>query len=150
MSFKWRLDRVLEIKRKDEQHKRALAAEIANKLVKSRNELTEKQQRLELLMRKISSERPLDKLQHQQLFIESSKADDSEIVNIKNIISEFERDQQRITKEIIEAKSFVERLEKLRQKAYEEYMTKQSKAEQNELDESFNIRLIKNMSELQV
>ncbi|MCK5000497.1 MAG: hypothetical protein KAS23_13225 [Anaerohalosphaera sp.] len=141
--FKWRLDRILEIKRKDEQLKRSEAADIAQKLEMTRKQLLDKQDSLKRLMDRINCQNPKERFQHQQIFINSSQADDNDIQIIKNSISALEQQKIQKIQEIIEAKSFVERLEKLRQKNYEQFLIEQNKIEQSELDENYNRRFTK-------
>ena len=149
-NFKWRLDRILQIKGKDQQLKRAQAAEIADILARTRSILLDKQKKLETLINSINCQNPIDRFQNQEIFINSSQADDQAIQKLSNDIANLEQQHRQKTKEVIEAKAFVEMLAKLRQKAYEKFVIEQNKIEQNDMDENFNLRLAKTLVEQKI
>ncbi len=145
--FRWRLDRVLEIKMKEEKAKQAELADIMYQLAQTRVQLLQKQRVLAGLLNEIKAKRPKDKLRSQQIFLESSEANDNMIRHIQKKVSQFEQEEARRTTELMEIKASIKKLQKIRQKAYDVFIAEQNRRQQNELDENFGLRIIRGRSQ---
>ena len=104
--FIWRLQRVLDIRIKEEQKKTAELIKITDKLATTRGELLIRKKRLENI-----------------------------INNLKEILSQIEMQQKEKIKEVIKVRISKEGLERLRSEAKRQFIKEQDKQEQKELDE---------------
>lgn len=133
--FVWRLQRVLEIKAKEEQTKRAELLAITEKLAETRGELLTQQRILEEIISDITSENPRKRLGEQEFFLKYSATNDNLIKKLRNKASKLESQQRKKIIEVLKAKRFKEGLEKLRTEAKMKFIKEQEKLEQKELDE---------------
>ena len=67
--FEWRLQRVLDIKKKEEQTKRTELLELTEKLASARSELLFQKKILENLITEISTQKSRERLKRQELFL---------------------------------------------------------------------------------
>jgi flagellar biosynthesis chaperone FliJ len=137
--FVWRLQRVLEIKTKEEQTKRAELLELTEKLAKTRGELLRQQRILEDIISEITGENPRKRLGEQEFFLKYSATNDELIKKLKNKASNLESQQRKKIIEVLRVKRFKEGLEKLRAEAKSKFIKEQEKLEQKELDEGATI-----------
>ena len=133
--FVWRLQRVLDIKKKEEQKKRAELFELTEKLAQTRGELLVHKKLLEDIINGLAGENPKKRLSKQEFFLRHSAASDEQIKKLKEKISELESQQKEIIAEVLKLRRFKEGLEKLRVEAKTQFIKEQEKLEQKELDE---------------
>ena len=133
--FVWRLQRVLEIKAKEEQTKRAELLAITEKLAETRGELLTQQRILEDIISDITGKKPRKRLGEQEFFLKYSTTNDNLIKKLRNKASKLETQQRKKIIEVLKAKRFKEGLEKLRTEAKMKFIKEQEKLEQKELDE---------------
>ena len=145
--FAWRLQRVLNIKTKEEQVKKAELLKLTERLMQRRGELLMQKRVLEDIIRNLSEKEPDKRLNKQELFLRSSKRNDEIIKKIKKKVSELDLQQREKTAEFLKLKRFKEGLEKLREEAKIRFITEQEKLEQKELDESATIGFTRKMRE---
>ncbi len=139
--FHWRLDRILEIKMKEEQIKQAVLAETTYHLAQVRVQLLRRQQILAGLLKDIRKKPANEKLDSQKIFLENSKANDDEIRQIQKKVQQLQQQEAEKTSELIDIKRYIKKLQKIRQKACDAFLVEQRKLQQNELDENFGIRV---------
>jgi len=137
--FVWRLQRVLDIKTKEEQAKRAELLALTEKLAEARGELLTQQNILRNIISRISEERPNKRLGKQEFFLKCSATSDALIKRLKE--KERKLGSQQIEKiaEVLKIRRFKEGLEKLRTDAKREFIRSEEKLEQKELDEGATI-----------
>lgn len=133
--FVWRLQRVLDVKTKLEQKKRAELLEITEKLAKTRGELLARRKILQDIIDGLSKENPGKRLGKQEFFLRHSTASDEQIKKLKSRASELELQQKEKIDEVLKIRRFKEGLEKLRAEAKREFIKEQERLEQKELDE---------------
>ena len=133
--FVWRLQRVLDIKKKEEQKKRAELFELTEKLAQTRGELLIRKKMLEDIINGLTGENPKKRLSKQEFFLRHSAASDEQIKKLKDKISELESQQKEIIAEVLKLRRFKEGMEKLRVEAKTQFIKEQEKLEQKELDE---------------
>jgi len=143
--FVWRLQRVLEIKTKEEEKKRGELLEITEKLAQRRAELITQQRILEDIITEICGEKPKQRLGKQEFFLRYSAASDEQIKILQKKISQLEQQQREKITEVIKAKRFKEGLERLRTEAKMQFIYEQEKLEQKELDENATVSFARNM-----
>ncbi|MBW8039403.1 MAG: hypothetical protein FVQ85_05335 [Planctomycetes bacterium] len=133
--FVWRLSRVLNIKRKEEQKKRVELLEITQKLAQKRGELMIQKRILENIIDSLTQEHPKSRLGKQEFFLRCSTTNDELIDKLESKVNEIETQQKEKVAEVLKVKRFKEGLEKLRVKAKTQFIKEQEKLEQKELDE---------------
>lgn len=133
--FAWRLQRVLDIKRKEEQTKRAHLLAITEKLAQNRGGLQMQKILLKNLINDISQQDPKTRLSKQEFFLRCSDTNNKVIKKLENMISSLEKQQKEGIAEVIKIRRFKEGMEKMRDDAKSEFIKEQEKHEQKESDE---------------
>ena len=140
--FSWRLQRVLDVKIKEEQKVRSELFALTQRLARKRGELLRQQEILEQIINAIKVN-PERRINDQEFFLRHSTTNDRQIKKIKEIIKELEIQQRAKIQEVMKIRKFKEGLEKLRIEAKEQFMKEQSKYEQKELDEAATVSFIR-------
>lgn len=138
--FKWRLQSVLEVKKKQEQLKRVELFELTEKLDQLRGELVRQKKILSDSIDNLAKESPKSRLEKQGFFMTHAKANDEVIRGIGTSINEMEIQREEKIAEVMELKKITEGLSKLRAKAEREFVVEQEKLEQKESDEMTTCR----------
>ena len=141
--FVWRLQRVLEIKKKEEQKVRAELFLLTEKLANARGELLSRQKMLENIINGLAGENPKRRLGEQEFFLRYSTASDERIKKLKDKMNALESQQREKIAEVLEARRFKEGLERLRVEAKMQFIKEQEKLEQKELDEGATISFVR-------
>jgi flagellar protein FliJ len=138
--FAWRLQRVLDVKAKQEQIKTQELFVITDKLAQARSSLLAQQQILRDILESIANEKPADRLSKQEFFLKNSAATDELIKKLKASIRELEVKQKEKVAEVLKLRRFKESLERLREQARKKYIEAEEKLEQKQLDETSTLR----------
>lgn len=133
--FVWRLQRVLDIKEKEEQLRRIELFRLTEQLAAKRGELLMRQRVLQDLLEEIRKARSAERLSTQEFFLRRVAVDDEQIRRLKEDIAALEVRHKKKTAEVLAARQLKEGLEKLRTQAKEQYIREQERLEQRELDE---------------
>jgi flagellar FliJ protein len=133
--FIWRLQRVLEIKKKEEQKTRAELFGLTERLAQTRGELLVRQKMLESIIEGLTEGDPKKRLGEQEFFLRYSNTSDEQIRKLKNKINDLESQQRDKIAEVLKIRRFKEGLEKLRVEAKIQFIKEQEKLEQKELNE---------------
>jgi flagellar FliJ protein len=141
--FVWRLQRVLEIKKKQEQKTRAELFELTERLAQKRGELLARQKMLESIIEELTESNPKNRLGEQEFFLRYSAASDEQIKRLKENVNELESQQREKIAEVLKVRKFKEGLEKLRVEAKMQFIKEQEKFEQKELDEGATISFVR-------
>jgi len=137
--FVWRLQRVLDIRKKEEKKKRTELIQLTEKLAATRSELLIKKNILEEIIHNLCKENKKQRIAKQELFLTYSKTNNEYIKKLNKIICELELQQKEKIDELLRIKKIKEGLERLRADAKAQYIKEQEKYEQKELDEGANI-----------
>jgi flagellar FliJ protein len=137
--FVWRLQKVLDIKVKEEQLKQMELFRLTEALAEKRSELLLRQQTLRAIMSDIAKDRSSGRLEAQEFFLKHAATNDQIIEKLRDQIKELENQRQEKTAEVLATKRFREGLEKLRAEAKEQFIQKQEKLEQKEMDDRTTI-----------
>ena len=137
--FVWRLQRVLDIKTKEEQAKKAQLVELTEKLVRVRSELLTQKMILDNLISDLTGESPKTRLGKQEFFLKCSKTNSEVIEKLKEKVSELESARRQKNDEVLKVKRFNEGLEKLRVEAKTQFIKEQEKLEQKDADETATV-----------
>ncbi len=144
--FVWRLQRVLDIKKKQEQKTRAELLELTGKIAQRRGELLAKQMILEDIINGLIAEEPKKRLGKQEFFLRYSVASNEQIKKLKDKVSELESQQREKIAELLKVKRFKEGLERLQAEAKIQFIKEQEKLEQKELDEGATVSFVRKKS----
>ena len=137
--FVWRLQRVLDIKAREEQTKRVELLELTGKLARTRGELLMQQRILEDIIDALARKNPQKRLGEQEFFLKCSVTSDEQIKKLKNKVSKLESQQRQKIAEVLKVRRFKEGLERLRTEAKIQFIKEQEKLEQKELDEGATV-----------
>jgi flagellar export protein FliJ len=139
-TFAWRLQRVLDVKGKEEQLKQTELFRLTEALAAKRGELLVRQRALRDLMTEIGTGRTAGRVRSQEFFLRHAVGDDDHIRRLQQEIASLEAQRNDKTAEFLAVRRFKEGLEKLRAQAYEEFLREQDRFEQRELDDKSTIR----------
>jgi flagellar FliJ protein len=137
--FVWRLQRVLDIKTKEEQVKKAELIKMTEKVVQARNNLLAQKRILDTIIDDLRGQHPKKRLSKQEFFLRCSVTNDAIIKELQEKLSELESAQKQKIAEVLKIRRFKKGLEKLQAQAKERYIKEQEKLEQKELDERTTI-----------
>ncbi len=141
--FVWRLQRVLEIKKKEEQKTRAELFELTERLAQTRGELFARQKMLENIIEGLTEVNPKKRLGEQEFFLRYSTTSDEQIRKLKDKKNGLESQQRDKIAEVLKVRRFKEGLERLRVEAKVQFIKEQEKLEQKEMDESATISFVR-------
>jgi flagellar biosynthesis chaperone FliJ len=147
--FAWRLQKVLDIKSKQEQLKRNELFQIAEQLAAKRGELLLRRRVLQNLAAEVKGHESPARLNAQEFFLRHAAADDARIRRLREEIAALEVRHKEKTAEVLALRRFKEGLEKLREQAKEDYIREQERLEQKDLDEGTTIAFARNESSMQ-
>ncbi|NLH40854.1 MAG: hypothetical protein GX448_03355 [Planctomycetes bacterium] len=133
--FVWRLQRVLDIKAKEEQLRRTELFRLTELLTAKRGELLMRQRILDGLLADIRNDRSPERLNSQAFFLQRVAVDDERIRKLKEEIAGLEVRHKEKAAEVLAVRRFKEGLEKLRAQAQDDYVREQERLEQKELDD---------------
>lgn len=141
--FVWRLQRVLDIRKKEEQKARAELLELTERLAQTRGELLMQQKMLEDIINGLTGENPKKRLGKQEFFLKFSAASDEQIKKLEDKVKELELQQRDKIAEVIKLRRFKKGLEKLRTEAKMQFIKEQEKLEQKQLDEGYIVSFVR-------
>ena len=141
--FVWRLQRVLDIRKKEEQKARAELLELTERLAQTRGELLMQQKMLEDIINGLTGENPKKRLVKQEFFLKFSAASNEQIKKLKDKVNELELQQRDKIVEVLKLRRFKEGLEKLRTEAKMRFIKEQEKLEQKQLDEGATVSFVR-------
>lgn len=144
--FVWRLQKVLDIKTKEEQLKRMELFRVTEALAMKRSELLMRQRILRELMAEITRDPSAARLGMQEFFLNNANTDDQIIRRLNAEIHDLEVKQKEKTAEVLAAKRFKEGLEKLRAEAKTRFIEEQERLEQKEMDDRTTVAFARNES----
>jgi flagellar FliJ protein len=141
--FVWRLQRVLDVKKKEEQVKKMELLRLTEKLTQKRSELLIEKRILQDIIKELSRKNPRERLGEQELFLKHSKTANDLIRKLEEQARELELQQRQKIAEVVKLRRFREGLEKLRAQAKANFIREQEKLEQKELDEMAAIGFVR-------
>jgi len=147
--FTWRLQRVLDIKEKQEQKARARLIELTEKLAEARGGLLSWQKMLEEIVHGLAEENPKKRLGGQEFFLRHSAASDEQIKRLKNKVHTLELEQQDKIAEVLRLRKFKQGLEQLRAETKRQFIKEQEMLEQKEMDERAGVSFVRKARSLE-
>lgn len=144
--FVWRLQRVLDIKAKEEEIKKAELLKLTEKLTQKRTELLVQKGILNEIIARLADTEPQKRLAEQELFLKNCVATDNLVKQLKEQVKQLEIEQKEMVAEVLKLRRFKEALERLREQAKMEFIREQEKLDQKELDEMATVRFAREMN----
>lgn len=141
--FVWRLQRVLDIRKKEEQKARAELLELTERLAETQGELLVRRKMLEDIINGLTGENPKKRLGKQEFFLKFSAASDEKIKKLEDKVKELELQQRDKIAEVIKLRRLKEGMEKLRTEAKMRFIKEQEKLEQKQLDEGSIVSFVR-------
>ncbi|MCP4613802.1 MAG: hypothetical protein GY845_34365 [Planctomycetes bacterium] len=141
--FVWRLQRVLDIRTKEEQKARAELLKLTKKLAETKSELLTWRKMLEEIIKGLAARNPKKRLGRQEFFLRYSAASDEQIKKLENMVTELESKQREKIAEVLKLRRFKEGLEKLRVEAKIQFINEQEKLDQQQLDEGATVLFVR-------
>ena len=141
--FVWRLQRILDIKEKEEQKKRAELFELTNKIIEMQGELLIQQRMLEDIINGLAEENPKTRLGKQEFLLRYSATNDEQINKLKNQIRQLESQQKEKVAEVLKVRRFKQGLERLRIEKKRRFIQEQERLERKEFDESAQVSFVR-------
>jgi flagellar FliJ protein len=141
--FVWRLQRVLDIRIKEEQKARGDLLKLTEKLAQTQSELLAWRKMLEEIINDLSMENPKKRLGRQEFFLRYSAESDDRIKTLEEKVKELESRQRDKIAEVLELRRFKEGLEKLRTQAKMQFIKEQEKLDQQQLDEGATVGFVR-------
>lgn len=133
--FVWRLQRVLGIRKKEEQKARVELLELTERLAQTRGELLVQWRVLEDIINGLIGENSENRLGRQEFFLRYSAATDEQIKKLEEKVSKLELQQRDKIAEVIKIRRLKEGMERLQTEAKMRFIAEQEKLEQKQLDE---------------
>jgi flagellar biosynthesis chaperone FliJ len=141
--FVWRLQRVLDIKEKEEQRARAELFELTERLAETRGELLIRQQMLEDIVNGLTKKSPKERLGQQEFFLRYSATSNEQIKKLKDKVHMLETQQREKIVEVLKLRRFKQGLERLRVEKKKQFIREQEMLEQKELDERAGVSFVR-------
>lgn len=141
--FVWRLQRVLDVKEKQEHKARAELFKLTERLVEARGELLMQQKILEDIASGLTRQNPKKRLGHQEFFLKHSVTSDELIRKLKEKVQALEVEQREKVAEVLRLRRFKQGLERLREETKRQFIRDQERLEQKELDERAGISFVR-------
>ncbi len=131
---------MLDVKKKEEQMRKAELIATTQKLTNARTQLLAQLRVLDGIMDELSQAPTASRLVRQEFFLKHSAGTDEQVRRIRTSIHELEQQRSRQAQTLRQVRRFREGLEKLRAKAEKRFFEQQDRIEQKNLDEMATIR----------
>jgi flagellar biosynthesis chaperone FliJ len=143
--FVWRLQRVLELKARQEEMLKAELMLLGQKLASARFELLSRKNRRDTVLADVSSLEPARRLERQKTLFNDLSFLDEQIAKAQVSIRELESKRKTKMQEVLAARRFRMSLEKLRESAKDDYNVDFKRFEQDMLDETASMALARDL-----
>ncbi len=133
--FVWRLQRLLDIKIKQEDAKRSELVIVTEQALSVRSAIMVRKAAMRKLLRDLSEKDGQERLSEQELVLKYIHVSEAEIVNLELRLLELETERQKKLEEIMKIRKFRKGLERLRANSKAEFVKEQEWLEQKDLDD---------------
>ena len=132
--FIWRLQRLLDIKIKQEGAKRGELVAVTEQAVAVRSQIMVQRVALRKMLAELSQKKAKQRLSEQEFFLKYAHVSDKAIKRLEEELAELEKVRQAKIKEIMKIRRYRKGLEKLRAEARAEFQKEEQRYEQKESD----------------
>ena len=137
--FKWRLQRLLDIKEKKETAMRAELVTVTEQAVAVRSKIILEKSLLRQMFVELGQKEAKERLDEQEIVLKYSHVRDERIRRLKLELAELEQKRKEKIQEIMKIRKFRKGLERLRADAKVEFVREQESYLQKELDDRSNM-----------
>ena len=145
--FKWKLQRLLDVRSRQEELKKAQLLALVQNIVQVRQNLLMRQAKLRQMFAELAQQQAPERLRQQPLALTAVAFADERIKSLKKQLEELETRRTAVMAEVLKLRRFRKSLEKLQAIAKEEYELETKKIEQQYLDETANVAFARAMLE---
>jgi flagellar protein FliJ len=139
----WRLQRVLDVRIKQEEAKKAELMEITQRLMAARQAVIVKHAAMRSILMELSRKDARTRMEEQPTVVKHMTFSEEELRKLKKRAEEIEMERRKKSDEMLEARQARKVMEKLQEKAKAEYAKTVSALEQKELDELAGGRFVR-------
>ena len=139
--FVWRLQRLLDIKIKQEESMRAELVAITEQAVSLRGRIMMQKTILRRMLAEMEQKEGSQRLAEQEFFFKYAHISDERIKQLEEQLAGVEKLRREKIKELMVIRKYRKGLEKLREKAKAEYLIEQNASEQKDLDEKTSMSI---------
>lgn len=143
--FVWRLQRLLDIKIKQEEVKRGELVSVTQQAVAVRGKLMMQRTLLRLKMEEVAEADVTERIAEQRLFLQLAHVVDRKITELEEQLAKVEELRQEKMQEVMEIRKFRKGLEKIRENDKVEFVKEQERLEQIDLDDKTSVRYARNI-----
>ncbi len=133
--FVWRLQRLLDIKIKQEEVMRSELVAVTERAVAVRSQIMVRRAALRKMLAELSEKKGKQRLSEQEFFFKYAHVSDEEIKKLELKLAGLEKLRQRKIQEIMKIRRFRKGLERLRAEAKARFLKEEEKREQKDLDD---------------
>lgn len=133
--FVWRLQRLLDIKIKQEYAKRGELVAVTERAVAVRSQIMVRRAVLRKMLTELSEKKGKQRLSEQEFFFKYAHVSDEEIKKLELKLAGLEKLRHRKIQEIMKIRRFRKGLERLRAEAKAQFLKEEEKREQKDLDD---------------
>lgn len=144
--FVWRLQRVLDVKKKQEQATRMELLHLTEQMAQLRCQLMMRQQTLRTMLESVAEASPHERMNKQALAMDFAKGSQVRIRALEDQIEAVLAQKKAKTEILLALKQAGEGLERLRANAQRQYMKDQDKKEQKMADELSVLKYARRMT----
>jgi flagellar biosynthesis chaperone FliJ len=141
--FTWRLQKVLDVKDKIEQVRRAELLRIAEQIAEARAALLNQQRILKEVLDQVAQASPSDRPAQQEFVLRHVSVNDEKIGQFKARIVELEAAHRQKAAELMEVRRSKEALARLKDKARLRFIQEQERLEQKESDDRAGVSFVR-------
>jgi len=136
--FAWRLQRLLDIKVKQERSLRSELVTLTERAVALRGRILARRAALRRLLDGLSCDED-DWVARRRLVLEQATVTEQLLMTLEQQLETLEKERRKKMHEVLDVRKFRKRLERLRARAYEQFMQEQEKRMQDEIDDRTNV-----------
>jgi flagellar biosynthesis chaperone FliJ len=133
--FVWRAQKVLDVRKIEEQRKKNELLKVMENLTGKVSLFVAKKALLREMLEKLDTEDLNRNFERRRMFFRHLSVNDSVIEQLKQEIAKLEEQQQKKIAEFLKIRQYSQGLEKLRAQAKEKFYSEQEKIEQKQADE---------------
>ena len=144
--FVWRLQRVFDVKKKQEQAKRQELLHLTEQVVQARYQLMMRQHSLKVMLENVAQASPKERMNQQALAMDYAKGSQARIKALEEQVKEIQALKKAKAEEVLALKQATEGLERLRTQAELRFLKDLDKKEQKMADEMTLLKYARHMT----
>jgi flagellar FliJ protein len=141
--FVWRLQKVLDVRKKQEEIKRIELFRLTETLAGKQSELLMRRIAMQDMIERIAGDTSPERLRAQEFFLKQAATNDEQIRELCKEIAALESRQREKTAELLTIRRSRDSLERLRAETRERFLREHEKLEQKELDDRATITFVR-------